>query len=44
MYVSKNFSVDVEDLLKIENQVKKGNFKNSSEFVQNAIKKQLLRD
>ena len=42
--VSKTVSIDLEDLSKIQELIKKGKTANLSEFVQNAIKKQLEED
>jgi Arc/MetJ-type ribon-helix-helix transcriptional regulator len=44
MIVSKNISIDVEDLLKIEDLVKCGEERNFSAFIQRAVKKELSRN
>ncbi len=38
MNVSKNFSIDLDDLIEIEKIIKKGEFKSASEIVQLAIR------
>lgn len=44
MIVSKTISLELEDLAKIEEKIKKGEESSVSEFVQKSIKKQLKSD
>ena len=44
MYVSKSVSIEINDLVKIDEEIKDGKAANVSEFVQRAIKNELERD
>jgi Arc/MetJ-type ribon-helix-helix transcriptional regulator len=44
MYVSKSVSIEINDLVKIDEEIKDGKAVNVSEFVQKAIKNELERD
>lgn len=44
MRVTKSVSVDANDLIKIGNVIKNGNYLNVSDFVQKAVKNELERE
>ena len=44
MFVSKTVSMDIEDLIVIQNFIYKKNYSNISEFVQQAVKNQINRE
>ena len=43
MFVSKSVSIEIKDLVKIDEEIKDGKAANVSEFVQKAIKNELER-
>lgn len=43
MMVARSVSLDLDDLIQIEKKIKKGESKNLSQFIRNAVKKELKR-
>lgn len=44
MKISRSITLDLEDLIRIDGEIKKGKFESVSEFAQKAIKNELERD
>lgn len=41
MKISRSITLELEDLIKIDNKIKKGEFESVSEFIQQAVKNEL---